>query len=79
MPVPMRVGWAASLAAGVWMGVFLGNATWTASDHGAAGGLCVASPDPGEGTELEYLADGPGDSLALTFLTLTRADAGRGS
>lgn len=79
MPVPVRVGWAASLAAGLLTGVFLGNRTWAVSGQGPAGVLSVARPDRGDEAELNYLTDGPGDSLAQTFLVLTRTEAGRGS
>jgi hypothetical protein len=79
MPVPVRVGWAASLAAGLLLGTFLASQTWTATGQETAGVPSVASPDRGSGADLDYLTDAPADSLAQTFLALTRAEAGKGS
>lgn len=78
LPFPVRVGWAASLAAGLLIGTFLGRQTWTVADRESARVTTESRSDTGAWGELDYLADAPGASLAQTFLALTRAERGRG-
>ena len=78
LPVPVRVGWATSLAAGLLIGTFLGRQTWAIADQGSTLVTASSRSDVGTSGELDYLTDSPGDSLALTFLALTRAETGKG-
>jgi anti-sigma factor RsiW len=79
LPVPMRVGWAASLAAGLLIGTFLGRQTWTSADPRSALATPSARSDAGTWGELDYLTEVPSGSLAQTFLALIRTETGKGT
>lgn len=78
LPVTVRVGWAASLAAGLLIGTFLGRQTWAITDQGSPLVTPLSRSNAGTSGELDYLTDSPGDSLAQTFLALTRGKTGKG-
>jgi anti-sigma factor RsiW len=78
LPLPVRVGWAASLAAGLLIGTFLGRQTWNIADQGSTLATSSSRSDTGALGELDYLTDSPGDPLAQTFLALTRGETGKG-
>ena len=66
--LPMRAEVAATLAAGLLIGVFLGQQTWQSAHRPTP--RQAAQNDPLEFYTINYLTDAPGDSLAGTYLAL---------
>lgn len=65
---PMRAEVAATLAAGLLIGVFLGQQTWHSAHP--SNPQQATQADPLAVYELDYLTNAPGDSLAGTYLAL---------
>jgi len=75
--VPMRAEAAAVLAAGLLIGVLMGQQTWRSAHPSPPQQATQA--DPLAVYELDYLSDAPGGSLAESFLTLTGGPSGNGA
>ena len=75
--IPLRAEAAAVLAAGLLIGVFMGQQTWQ-SAHRATSRQATQA-DPSAVYQLDYLSDAPGGSLAESFLTLTGDSRGNGT
>lgn len=63
-------GIAAALAAGLIVGIFMGNDAWRADRQQAIASTSQPA-EPSEATDFEYLIDPPGNSLAQAYLGLT--------
>ena len=80
-PQRLHVGLAAmaALAAGLLVGVYLGQHTWQLSDQGSGGPTQVSPADPVAASGLGHLADFGDSSLAATYLSLTSAPDNQGT
>jgi anti-sigma factor RsiW len=75
--LPLRVEAAAMLAAGLLIGVLMGQQTWHSTHRSTPHRATQA--DPLAVYELDYLSDAPGGSLVESFLTLTGGSSGNGA
>jgi hypothetical protein len=74
---PMRAAGAATLAAGLLIGILMGQQTWQ-SVHSSNPPQAVQA-DPFVVYELDYLTDAPGGSLTQSYLMLTGAQKQNGT